>query len=199
MGAIPHHATEATSSPRLPRSTASVIHRTVRPRAFRARWFDAPRREFGGDCARRRARHRSVHASHRTAPLDQARIGLMSSAGIFLADSQPPFDVERERREPTWGDPTLRVIPNDVSQSQLDARHLHINTTDLLVDMNVALPIERLNELAEQGVIGSASPEHYSVMGFQEEGAEQWRTVTGPEIAARCRAADIDALILAPA
>lgn len=100
---------------------------------------------------------------------------------------------------PTWGDPTLRVIPNDVSQSQLDARHLHINTTDLLVDMNVALPIERLNELAEQGVIGSASPEHYSVMGFQEEGAEQWRTVTGPEIAARCRAADIDALILAPA
>ena len=30
-------------------------------------------------------------------------------------------------------------------------------------------------------------------------GAEVWRTEVGPEIAARCHAADIDALILAPA
>jgi hypothetical protein len=36
-------------------------------------------------------------------------------------------------------------------------------------------------------------------MGFQEDGAEVWRTVTGPEIAARCHAAEIDELILAPA
>ena len=36
-------------------------------------------------------------------------------------------------------------------------------------------------------------------MGFQAEGAEVWRTTTGPEIAARCHAAEIDALILAPA
>ena len=48
-------------------------------------------------------------------------------------------------------------------------------------------------------MIGSAAPEHYSVMGFQEAGAEVWRTEVGPEIAARCHAADIDALILAPA
>jgi len=132
-------------------------------------------------------------------PLADARIGLLSSAGMFLAGDQEPFDVERERREPTWGDPTLRIIPNDVTQSQIDATHLHINTTDLLSDMNVALPIGRLNELAAEGVIGSASPEHFSVMGFQEEGAEVWRTITGPEIAARCHAVDIDALILAPA
>jgi hypothetical protein len=157
------------------------------PRAFRALYEAAPHFD-----------HEPVWAEFDT-PLDQARIGLLSSAGIFLADSQPPFDVERERAEPTWGDPTLRIIPNDVRQSHLDARHLHINTADLLIDMNVALPIERLNDLADHGVIGSASPEHYSVMGFQEEGAEQWQTTTGPEIVARCHAVDIDALILAPA
>lgn len=157
------------------------------PRAFRPLYEAAPHFD-----------HEPVFAEFDT-PLDQARIGLLSSAGIFLADSQPAFDVERERAEPTWGDPSYRIIPNDVRQSHLDARHLHINTTDLLVDMNVALPIERLNDLADDGVIGSASPEHYSVMGFQEEGAEHWRTTTGPEIAARCHAADIDALILAPA
>ena len=134
-----------------------------------------------------------------TTPLDQARIGLLSSAGIFLPETQEPFDVERERQEPTWGDPSLRLIPADVTQDRVDATHLHINTADLLEDVNVALPVHRLEELATNGVIGSAAPEHYSVMGFQETGAEVWRTEVGPEIAARCHAADIDALILAPA
>jgi hypothetical protein len=123
-----------------------------------------------------------------TTPLDQARIGLLSSAGIFLPETQEPFDVERERQEPTWGDPSLRLIPADVTQDRVDATHLHINTADLLEDVNVALPVHRLEELAT-----------YSVMGFQEAGAEVWRTEVGPEIAARCHAADIDALILAPA
>ena len=157
------------------------------PRAFRPMYEAAPQFD-----------HSPVWADLDT-PLADARIGLLSSAGMFITGQQEPFDVERERREPTWGDPTLRIIPNDVAQSELDATHLHINTADLLADMNVALPIERLNELVEAGEIGAASPEHFSVMGFQQAGAETWRSTTGPEIAARCHTVDIDALILAPA
>ena len=157
------------------------------PRAFRAMYEAAP--EFD---------HDPVWAEF-TRPLNEAKVALLSSAGMFLAGDQEPFDLERERREPTWGDPTFRVIPNDVSQSQIDASHLHINTADILEDMNVALPIDRLNELIDEGIVGQAAPEHFSLMGYQEEGAEVWRTVAGPEIAARCHAADIDALILAPA
>jgi D-proline reductase (dithiol) PrdB len=118
---------------------------------------------------------------------------------MFMSNSQEPFDVARERREPTWGDPTFRVIPNDVAQSQIDVSHLHINTADLLEDMNVALPIQRLNELVDEGVVGAAATEHYSLMGYQQEGAKMWETGIGPEIAARCHAVDIDALILGPA
>lgn len=157
------------------------------PRAFRAMYEAAPQFD-----------HDPVWAPF-DKPLGEARIGLLSSAGMFLAGEHEPFDVERERREPTWGDPTLRIIPNDVAQPQIDATHLHLNIADFLVDMNVALPIQRINELADDGTIGSAAAEHFSVMGFQEQGAEVWRTATGPEIAARCHAADIDALILAPA
>ena len=157
------------------------------PRAFRAMYEAALQFD-----------HEPVWASF-DKPLGEARVGLLSSAGMFLAGEQQPFDVEREKLEPTWGDPTLRVIPNDVTQSQIDATHLHLNTADFLADLNVALPIDRLNELAAAGEIGAAAPEHYSVMGFQEAGAEVWRTTTGPEIAARCHAAEIDALILAPA
>jgi hypothetical protein len=102
-------------------------------------------------------------------------------------------------RPKTWGDPTFRVIPNDVSQQQIDVSHLHINTTDLLEDMNVALPIQRLNELVDAGIVGAAASEHYSLMGYQQEGAKMWETEIGPEIAARCHAVDIDALILGPA
>jgi D-proline reductase (dithiol) PrdB len=134
-----------------------------------------------------------------TKPLDEARIALLSSAGMFMSNSQEPFDLERERREPTWGDPTFRVIPNDVAQSQIDVSHLHINTADLLEDMNVALPIQRLNELVDAGIVGAAASEHYSLMGYQQEGAKMWETEIGPEIAARCHAVDIDALILGPA
>jgi len=157
------------------------------PRAFRPMYEAAPRFDHAPEWA------------EFDMPLADARIGLLSSAGVFLADEQQPFDVERERREPTWGDPTLRIIPNDVVQSQVDATHLHINTADLLTDLDVALPIQRLDELVNRGEVGSASPEHFSVMGFQQDGAEVWRTTTGPEIAARCHAVDIDALILAPA
>ena len=157
------------------------------PRAFRPMYEAAPQFE-----------HEPMWAEFGM-PLAEARIGLLSSAGMFLSGEQKPFDVERERQEPTWGDPTLRIIPNDVTQAQIDATHLHINTADLLTDLNVALPIDRLNEFADEGIIGSASPEHFSVMGFQQEGAEVWRTTTGPEIAARCHLLDIDALILAPA
>ncbi|TDJ64118.1 MAG: hypothetical protein E2O36_02300, partial [Proteobacteria bacterium] len=38
-------------------------------------------------------------------PLSESTIAVLSSAGIFVRNSQMPFDVEREKREPTWGDP----------------------------------------------------------------------------------------------
>ncbi len=157
------------------------------PRAFRTMYEATPT-----------AAHDPVWANF-AKPVNEAKIALLSSAGIFLAGKQTPFDIERERQEPTWGDPTMRLIGSGVKQAEIDATHLHINTADLLKDINTALPINRLNELVAEGVLGGAASEHYSVMGYQEDGAEVWQTKTGPEIAAHCHANDIDALILAPA
>ena len=157
------------------------------PRAFRAMFEDSP--EFD---------HEPVWANF-DKPLEEATIGLLSSAGIYLQGEQEGFDVERERQEPTWGDPTHRIIRADAVQADIGATHLHIRTDDLLQDVDVALPINRLHELVSEGWVGASSKEHFSVMGFQAEGADVWRTATGPEIAARCHAAEIDALILAPA
>ncbi len=131
--------------------------------------------------------------------LSEATIAVLSSAGIFLRDTQKPFDVEREKREPTWGDPTWRTIPRDVSQDRIDAAHLHINTEHVKRDVGVALGLRALAALEADGVIGRLAKENYSVMGYQENGCEVWQSKTGPEIASRLRDANVNALLLAPA
>ncbi len=131
--------------------------------------------------------------------LSESNIAVLSSAGIFLRDTQESFDVEREKREPTWGDPTWRTIPRDVSQDRIDAAHLHINTEHVKRDVGVALGLRALATLEADGVIGRLATENYSVMGYQERGCEVWQSKTGPEIAGRLRDAAVDALLLAPA
>ena len=132
-------------------------------------------------------------------PLSESTIAVLSSAGIFLPDRQEPFDVEREKQEPTWGDPTWRVIPKDISQDKVDAVHLHINTEHVKQDVGVALGLKVLMALESEGVIGSLASENYSVMGYQENGCEAWQSKTGPEIAEHLHQNKVDALLLAPA
>lgn len=132
-------------------------------------------------------------------PLHRCTVALLTSAGVYVRDVQPPFDVEREKREPTWGDPSYRVIPSDVRQEQVGATHLHINTGDILEDVNVVLPIRAFRKLADEGVIGGLAAEHYSFMGFQERSLVDWKTRQGPELAARLKERAVDVLLLAPA
>jgi D-proline reductase (dithiol) PrdB len=132
-------------------------------------------------------------------PAREATIALMTSAGLYLKDSQPPFDEERERANPTWGDPTYRVIPRGTKQDQIAASHLHLNTRDFYIDFNVALPLRRFEELEAESRIGRLADENYSFMGFQERSCADWRTVQGPEVAKRLKDAGVHALVLAPA
>jgi len=130
--------------------------------------------------------------------LAEASVALLTSAGVHLRDRQPGFDLERERREPFWGDPSWRSIPSGVTSAELAVDHLHINPTDILADHNVALPLDRLAELVAEGVVGAVAPEHVSVMGFQERSLEDWRTRTAPEIVGMLRAEGADGVVLAP-
>jgi D-proline reductase (dithiol) PrdB len=132
-------------------------------------------------------------------PLHQCTIALMTSAGIYLKDSQEPFDVERERREPTWGDPSYRVIPRDVRTEDIACSHLHISHDDILEDVDVVLPVRAFTTLEAEGRIGRLAEEHYSFMGYQDRRLLDWRNVQGPELAARLKEHAVDVLLLAPA
>lgn len=132
-------------------------------------------------------------------PVREARFALVTSAGIRLKSDQP-FDLEREVREPTWGDPTYRVLPRTVRQDEIAADHLHTNNDILLADVNTVFPIHRLAELVEAGEVGSLAESHYSFMGFQGEPPElgPWRDQHGPKIAERMKREGVDAVLLTP-
>src|SRR3954454_20018403 len=129
--------------------------------------------------------------------LADASIALLTSAGLSIAGQQPPFDAERERREPTWGDPTHRVIPH-LCTEPLAMNHLHVNSADVLADRNVALPIDVLDDLVAEGRVGAGAPNHFSVMGYQQAGLDVWRGETAPAIVADLRDQRTQGVELAP-
>jgi D-proline reductase (dithiol) PrdB len=131
--------------------------------------------------------------------LAESRVALLSSAGLYLEGEQPSFDLERERREPGWGDPGWRRLPADAAGGSLAMAHLHLNPADILADRNVALPVDVLRDLVADGVLGGATPEHVSVMGYQEPGLAGWREETAPAIVALLREMGADGVVLAPA
>jgi hypothetical protein len=128
--------------------------------------------------------------------LADASIALLTSAGLSL-ESQPPFDLDRERREATWGDPTHRLIPHGTTEP-LRMSHLHVNNDDVLADHNIALPMDVLDELVTDGTVGASTGSHVSVMGFQEEGLDVWRHETAPAIIDLLRSERTDGVVLAP-
>ena len=115
-----------------------------------------------------------------TKPLTACRFALVTTAAIYQVGMEPPFDTEREKREPFWGDPTFRSIPRDV-----------------LLDVNIALPVQRFLELEAEGAIGSLAPSSYSFMGYQMNTTE-WRERYAPEAAALMKDEGVDAVLLTP-
>ena len=130
-------------------------------------------------------------------PIEECCFSLVTSAGLHLKDKQPSFDLERERQNPFWGDPTYRTIPRDVKQEEIGVAHLHINIAGLEADMNVALPVHRFLELEAPGKIGSLAPTSYSFMGYQPK-TDEWENRYGPEVAARMKEEGVDAALLTP-
>jgi D-proline reductase (dithiol) PrdB len=130
--------------------------------------------------------------------LAEARIALLTSAGLYLEGEQRPFDGEREKAEPTWGDPTHRVLPSPLDGRPIGMMHLHVNHEDVLADPEIALPLGGLAALVAEGRIGSVAPRHVSVMGYQQAGLEVWRQETSPAIVELLRDQETDGLILAP-
>ena len=94
-------------------------------------------------------------------PLAESRVGLVSSAALVLPH-QAHFDEEMK-----GGDFSFRVIPSDVDVQTLVETHRSdsFDRTGLEIDKNLVFPVDRLAEMANEGVIGSVNHRALSFMG----------------------------------
>ena len=129
-------------------------------------------------------------------PLRECTVALLSTAGIARNEDRP-FDQEGERRDPWWGDPTFRRIPLGTTEKDIRIYHLHIDPQFGEADLDVVLPMRRLAELANEGMVGRPAATHYSIMGYILEPTELIEK-TAPAIAAGMHSEGVDAVVLVP-
>lgn len=129
-------------------------------------------------------------------PLAECCVTLVSSAGIRLK-GDTPFDLDRERREPTWGDPTHREIPRSAGQDDVEYTHMHIATGYLEKDRNVAWPVDRFLEFEREGKIGRVADTLYSIYGYVPNFHPLLKQ-TAPKMIARMKEEGVDAAFLFP-
>jgi len=124
-------------------------------------------------------------------PLSESSVTLVTTGGIHLK-TQTPFDVMKED-----GDWSLREIPSDTPPDALTITHTHYNHLDADKDVNVMFPIERLHELADEGVVGGVAGTFYGLMGWVPNPQSTVRD-TIPAIVAQAKTDGVDIALLTP-
>lgn len=157
----------------------------------------ASRRIIKAWADREQRQNRAIPWTPLTKPLAACTVALVTTAGVAQRDDVP-FDEEGERRNPWWGDPGWRRIPLGTTEHDVDLHHLHIDRRFGREDLDVVLPMRRLAELADRGVVGRPAATHYSMMGYQLV-ADALVSETAPAIARDMKASGVDAAALVPA
>jgi D-proline reductase (dithiol) PrdB len=130
-------------------------------------------------------------------PLSRATMAMVTSAGISLK-SDPPFDMEIEKREPTRSDTSYRALPRQTTEGEIHVNHLHINTNHIKQDVNVILPLARMAELEKDGIIGKLAPTSFSFYGFQWQNTDFLSEAIDP-MASVMKREGVEAVFLTPA
>lgn len=121
-----------------------------------------------------------------TKPLHEMKIAIATAAGVHLTS---------DKRFNLAGDFTFRRVPDTAPSADLMVSHGGYDNGDVNKDINCMFPIDRLHELARDGVIAGTAPVH---IGFMGGGGNQdkFKNETGPEIARILKEAGTDAVIL---
>jgi len=125
-------------------------------------------------------------------PLSAARLSFVSTAGV-----QPTGTLPFDTVHPV-GDYTFRRVPSDSRPEDLEIHQLKYPTVGALRDLNVIFPVERLQELAREGVVGGLTANFFSFIGYNMD-AERLERTLAEEIAEAVAAERADAALLCPA
>ncbi|MEM1249419.1 MAG: glycine/sarcosine/betaine reductase selenoprotein B family protein [Acidobacteriota bacterium] len=120
--------------------------------------------------------------------LAEATVAVVTSAGL----QRPGDDIWKQ------GDQSFRQF--NASERDLTLSHVSNNfdRSGFVADLNVVYPLDRLDELATEGVIGAVSSTHLSFMGALDETMSTLRHDTGPAAAEVLKEAGTDVVLLTP-
>jgi D-proline reductase (dithiol) PrdB len=121
-------------------------------------------------------------------PLSECRITLIGSGGLYRK-GQVAFH--------TKDDTSVRVIATDTPTSELRTAHFAYDQTDARADANCVYPLDRLRELAADGVIGGLTDEAYAFMGGIYS-IRRMEAETAKWLVERCAAQEPDIVLLVP-
>jgi D-proline reductase (dithiol) PrdB len=121
-------------------------------------------------------------------PLNECRVAVVTSAALHHPEDNE-FDAQ---------DTSFRTLDASRRDVQLGHWSPNFDRSGFARDINVVWPIDRLNELAEQGVIGSVAPRHLAFAGNQDETMTSIRLDSGPQAAQLLKDDEVDLVILTP-
>lgn len=121
-------------------------------------------------------------------PLRERRLAIITTAGLHMRHDRP-FQL----------DPNdfYRVIPGNVRANDLVMSHVaaSFDRSGFQRDWNVVFPLDRLREMAREGIIGSLADFHYSVSSAHR--AEEYQAPAA-EIAGLLKKDGVNAVLLLP-
>lgn len=121
--------------------------------------------------------------------LSEARVAVVTTAGL-RTDGATFWSMSDE---------SFTVIPHGASDLSFAHFSPNFDRSGFNLDTNVVLPMDRLDELAADGVIGSVANQHISFMGAQaDHNLSTMRLDSGPAAAQILKDDDVDVVLLTP-
>lgn len=125
-------------------------------------------------------------------PIKECRFSFVSTSGVQTKTSLP-FDTVHP-----VGDYTFRRVPTASPVESLTIHQLKYPTSGANRDLNVIFPIDRLRELADEGVIGGLTENFYTFIGYNMDPRRLEQTLA-EDIAEAIAQEQPDGVIAAPA
>ena len=118
-----------------------------------------------------------------------SKVAIVTTAGFFVKGQEPLRETKFQ------GDFSYRILPRDITLSRLAVGRALLDDRFALLDPNLLLPIDRLKELVEDGVVREASANHYSFSGYCTD-YEPLLSGSAKDVARRLRYEGVDKVIV---
>jgi len=121
-------------------------------------------------------------------PLSEMRVAVVTTAALRLA-GQEKF---------LGGDQSFRILPQATQGLIMGQISPNFDRSGFIIDPNVVFPIDRLQEMAADGAIGSVASLHIAFLGAQGESLSTIVLDTGPAAAKVLKDDEVDLVLLTP-